>query len=103
MAKTRVSNVEKIDGFWVYFRSTSFMFGLLVLKHNSFPVIAKHSSKKKKKEKKLDIFQKNKQKTTFSTPKKAKSRMSIWQKVSIFESIVDLRALFLACWSWKKN
>ena len=38
------------------------------------------------------------QKTTFSTPKMAKSRMSIWQKVSIFDSIFDLRALFLACW-----
>ena len=38
------------------------------------------------------------EKTTFSTPKMAKSRMSTWQKVSIFGSIFDLRALFLACW-----
>ena len=38
------------------------------------------------------------QKTTFSTPKMAKTWVSTWQKVSIFGSIFDLRALFLACW-----
>ena len=27
----------------------------------------------------------------------------LWQKVSIFGSIVDLRVLFLACWYWKKK
>ena len=35
------------------------------------------------------------QKTTFLTPKMAKSRMSIWRKVSIFRSIFALRALKL--------
>ena len=41
------------------------------------------------------------QKTTFSTPKMAKSRMSTWPKVSIFGSIFGLRALFLPCWYQK--
>ena len=51
MAKTRVSNVAKSVDFWVHFRSTSSIFGLLVLKKKlkSSPLIAKHISKKKKK------------------------------------------------------
>ena len=43
------------------------------------------------------------QKTTFLTPKMAKTRMPILQKVSIFGSIFDLRALFMALLYWKKN
>ena len=34
------------------------------------------------------------QKMTFSTPKMAKSGMSIWPKVSIFGSIIDLYELY---------
>ena len=38
-------------------------------------------------------------KTTFSTTKMAKIRVSTWQKMSIFASIFDIRALFFAaCW-----
>ena len=37
------------------------------------------------------------QKMTFSTPKMAKTRMSICLKVSIFGSIFCLRALVLVC------
>ena len=42
------------------------------------------------------------QKITFWTPKIAKLRMSTWQKVTIFVSIFDLRAQFLAFWYFKK-
>ena len=42
------------------------------------------------------------QKTTFSNPKMAKTRMSTWQKVSIFVSIFDLRAQFCLVASEKK-
>ena len=38
------------------------------------------------------------QKMTFLTPKMVISRMSTWSKVSIFESIFGLRALFLGRW-----
>ena len=38
------------------------------------------------------------QNTTFSTPKKAKIRMSIWPKRPILGSIFALRALILPCW-----
>ena len=38
------------------------------------------------------------QKSTFLTPKMAKTRVSIWPKVSIFGSIFTLQILFLACW-----
>ena len=37
-------------------------------------------------------------KVTFSTPKIGKRRMPTWQKRSIFGSIFDQRAVFLACW-----
>ena len=38
-------------------------------------------------------------KTSFLIPKIPNTRVSTWQKVSILDSIFDLRALFLACWS----
>ena len=38
------------------------------------------------------------QKSTFLTPKMAKTQASIWPKVSIFGSIFAQRILFLACW-----
>ena len=41
------------------------------------------------------------EKMTFSNPKLAKIRLSLWQKVSIFGSIFDLRALKLPRWHQK--
>ena len=43
--------MAKSVDFWVHFRSTSSIFGLLVLKENlkAFPLIAKHIKKKEKK------------------------------------------------------
>ena len=42
------------------------------------------------------------QKTIFVTPKIAKTRVSTWPKVSIFWTILALRALKLPCWHQKK-
>ena len=66
-------------------------------------MIAKYITHYQKKKKTSTYFKKYGQKTIFSPPKKANSRMSMWQKVSIFESIVDLRTVFLARCSWKKK
>ena len=48
--------MAKSVDFWVHFRSTNFIFGLLVLKKKlkSFPLIVKHIKKKKKKT--LEVF-----------------------------------------------
>ena len=39
---------------------------------------------------------------TFWNPIVAKTRLSMYQKSSILGSIFDLRAVYLACWYWKK-
>ena len=55
--------MAKSVDFWVHFRSTSSIFGLLVLKENlkAFPLIAKHIKKKEKKSRSYitKLFQKN--------------------------------------------
>ena len=99
------SQLGKKCRFCVYSRSTSSIFGSMVLKKKikSFPPIAKHIWQRKKHENFPKNLEKGQNYTTFSTPKMNKTRMSILQKVPIFGCIFALRALFLALLYWKKK
>ena len=89
----KIQNFEQIlPKYWIFVKS--------VMGIKEYKVGRKWKKKKKNHEHFSKNFE-NGQNTTFSTPKMAKTRMPILQKVSIFMSIFALRALFMALLYWK--